>query len=144
MHQNSNTTRNDPEYDTIEKSAGRSPRFYWTSAALFAVAFASLMFSNWYTNQAINASEPVKKTVYSEDQGKALLHEAGGIVAKILVRDGQKVKAGDTLLILDGDRITAPRDGAIVGLKVKAPGDVINPGATVLVIVPMPVLALKT
>lgn len=144
MHQNSNATRNDPQYDAIKKPAGRSPRFYWTSAALFAVAFASMAFSNWYTSQSISASAPVSKTIYSEDQGKALLHEAGGIVAKILVREGQKVKAGDTLLILDGDKITAPRDGAIVGLKVKAPGDVINPGATVLVIVPMPVLTLKT
>lgn len=140
MHQDLNSVHNKQEN---EDNNGRS-RLYRTSAILFAVASVCVGFAMWYSSGVINATAKFSPTIFSEDQGEALTHPTGGTVARVLVREGQKVKAGDTLLVLDDGKVVAPNDGAVVGLRVRAAGDVIVPGARMLAIVPMPVLALKT
>lgn len=140
MHQNLNSVQNEQE----NFDENRRARLYRTSAFLFAVAFVCVGFAMWYSSGHISATAKFNPTSFSEDQGEALTHPTGGIVARVLVREGQKVKAGDTLLLLDAGKVIAPNDGAVVGLRVRAAGDVINPGARVLAIVPMPVLALET
>ena len=140
MYQNLNSAQNKQENDDLI----RRNRLYRTSAILFAVAFVCVGFAMWYSGGSISATAEFSPTTFSEDQGEALVHPTGGIVARVLVREGQKVKAGDTLLELDAGKVVAPKDGAVVGLKRLAAGDVINPGAPVLAIVPMPVLTLET
>jgi len=140
MYQNLNSAQNEQENNDLI----RRTRLYKTSTLLFAVAFLSVGFAMWYSSGTISATAKFKPTIFSEDQGKALAHPTGGIVARVLVREGQKVKAGDTLLVLDAGEVIAPNDGAVVGLKRIAAGDVVDAGATVLAIVPMPVLTLET
>lgn len=144
MYQDISTAQNDRQPTGDGDDARRPIRLYRTSAILFAIAFVCVAFAVWYSQGPITASIEISRTTFSEDQGNALTHPTGGIVAKLLVREGQKVKAGDTLVVLDGGTVVAPTDGAVVGLKVRGAGDIVQPGARVLAIVPMPVLALGT
>lgn len=144
MHQDLNAAQNGQRSALRGEETRRPVKLYRKSAILFAIAFVCIAFAVWYSSGPITATAEIGRTTFTEDQGKALTHPTGGIVAKILVREGQKVKAGDTLLVFDGGKVVAPTDGAVVGLKVRAAGDVVRPGARVLAIVPMPVLALET
>ena len=60
-----------------------------------------------------------------------------GVVTKVLVAVGQKVKKGDTVLILEAmkmeNNITAEADGAVTGICVAA-GDSVLEGTTLLTI----------
>ena len=144
MRQTIDNTQNNGRMEFRQERTRRSRNRSVTSALLFAVAIGFVAFSTWYSSGSISATAHISETIWTEDQGTALSHPTGGIVSEILVREGQKVKAGDTLLVLDGGNITAPTDGAVVGLKTLAPGELVRPGAKVLAIVPMAVLALET
>ena len=60
-----------------------------------------------------------------------------GVVAKVLVAQGQAVKKGDTVVVLEAmkmeNNINAECDGAITGICV-APGDSVKEGTTLLTI----------
>ena len=60
-----------------------------------------------------------------------------GVVAKVLVAQGQAVKKGDTVLVLEAmkmeNNITAENDGTVSGICV-APGDSVMEGATLVTI----------
>ena len=60
-----------------------------------------------------------------------------GVVTKVLVANGQSVKKGDTVVVLEAmkmeNNINAECDGAITGICV-APGDSVKEGTTLLTI----------
>ena len=60
-----------------------------------------------------------------------------GVVTKVLVQNGQTVKKGETVLVLEAmkmeNNINAECDGAITGICV-APGDSVKEGTTLLTI----------
>lgn len=60
-----------------------------------------------------------------------------GVVTKVLVQNGQAVKKGETVLVLEAmkmeNNINAECDGAITGICV-APGDSVKEGTTLLTI----------
>ena len=73
---------------------------------------------------AANAGTPVKAPL-------------PGVVTKVLVQNGQAVKKGETVLVLEAmkmeNNINAECDGAITGICV-APGDSVKEGTTLLTI----------
>lgn len=67
--------------------------------------------------------------------------ETGGRVDRVLVQEGEKVQAGQTLATVRGDNIHAPIDGVILD-RVVEPGEVISAGATLLTMSDLEVLTL--
>lgn len=118
----------------------RSWGFWWLRMGLLSLALglAGLATLSGPVPDAVTA--PVEpRPAY----GEPVRHEAGGTVRAVLVREGQNVKAGDILVLLDGAEILAPRDGLVVTLHVASPGEVVAAGATVAEIAPRPVITIE-
>lgn len=67
-------------------------------------------FALWAALAPIQGAVIAPGTVVVEGKPKTLQHLDGGIVGEILVRDGDKVEAGDVLLRLDPTSLNANRD----------------------------------
>ena len=67
-------------------------------------------FMAWSFLAPIQGAIVAPGSVVVEGKPKTLQHLAGGIVAEIRVRDGDKVKAGDVVMTLDPTSLTANRD----------------------------------
>ena len=67
-------------------------------------------FFLWAALAPIQGAVIAPGTVVVEGKPKTLQHLDGGIVSEILVRDGDKVSAGDVLLRLDPTSLNANRD----------------------------------
>lgn len=84
--------------------------------------------------EAPAAAAPASKAAGEGSPVKAPLP---GVVTKVLVTVGQKVKKGDTVLVLEAmkmeNNITAEADGAVTGICVAA-GDSVMEGTTLLTI----------
>ena len=82
------------------------------------------------------AKAETKEVVVSEGQ-EVVESPMPGNIWKILVEEGQAVKAGDILLILEAmkmeNEILAPRDGKVVSINAKE-GSVVNTGEKLVVI----------
>ncbi|MFY8094609.1 MAG: HlyD family type I secretion periplasmic adaptor subunit [Niveispirillum sp.] len=76
--------------------------------ALIGLAFGALFF--WSVFAPIAKGVVAPGMVAADSNRKTIQHLEGGIVAEILVRDGTVVKAGDTLIRLDGVTPQAQRD----------------------------------
>jgi methylmalonyl-CoA carboxyltransferase small subunit len=65
------------------------------------------------------------------DEGKVCRSPISGIVVKVNVQEGQQIKTGDTLFVLEAMKmetaITAPVDGKIARIRVN-PGDGVQGG----------------
>ena len=59
-------------------------------------------FLAWAAFAPLDEGVPATGTVASESKRKRVDHLTGGIVAKLLVREGARVKAGEDLILLDG------------------------------------------
>lgn len=59
-------------------------------------------FLAWAALAPLDEGVPAQGTVASESKRKRVDHLTGGIIAKLLVREGSRVKAGEDLLLLDG------------------------------------------
>ncbi len=71
-------------------------------AAGFASILAMLaVIGGWTAMSQLNGAVVASATVVSESYSKKIQHRDGGIVKKIMVRDGDTVKAGQDLVILD-------------------------------------------
>lgn len=75
---------------------------------LIGLAFGALIL--WSVLAPIAKGVVAPGLVAADSNRKTIQHLEGGIVAEILVRDGSEVKAGDTLLRLDGVTSQAQRD----------------------------------
>jgi HlyD family secretion protein len=67
---------------------------------VLAIAFGG--FGAWAAMAPLQGAVIASGTVVAMGKNKIVQHLEGGIVEKILVRDGDKVAAGDTLVILNG------------------------------------------
>jgi HlyD family secretion protein len=68
----------------------------YASIALIAVAFGG-----WATMSDINGAVIASATLVVESYSKRVQHQQGGIVADILVKDGDRVEQGRPLIVLD-------------------------------------------
>lgn len=65
------------------------------------------VFGTWSAVAPIDSSVLATGTVAVKSHRKTVQHLDGGIISKLLVKDGDKVKAGDTLLLLDDTQVKA-------------------------------------
>jgi len=92
---------------------------------------------------SVETQSPVQKTaaeerpVFSSENGKPVPAPMPGSVIEVLVKAGDQVKEGDTVVILEAmkmeNEITAPQSGTVVKILVKA-GDTVNNGDILMVI----------
>lgn len=80
-------------------------RQIWLGMIVIAIAFGGL--GGWAAVAPLDAAVTAQGTLVVESKRKTVQHYEGGIVKRILVRDGSKVKEGDTLIELDGTRAFA-------------------------------------
>ncbi|EZP71972.1 Type I secretion membrane fusion protein, HlyD family [Sphingomonas paucimobilis] len=82
-------------------------------AAYRAIALFIAIFALWAFLAPMNSAAIAPGILRAEGGGrKVIQHLEGGIIARILVRDGQHVRAGQPLVLLDGTQAGA-RDAAL-------------------------------
>jgi HlyD family type I secretion membrane fusion protein len=96
-----------PEHKTATMRPSRDP-IILKSALLCAVGFGG--FTLWAATAPLEEGVAASGQVVVEDNRQVVQHLEGGIVAEIHVRDGQQVRAGDTLLVLQDTAFLANRD----------------------------------
>lgn len=64
-------------------------------------------FLTWASLAPLDEGVPAQATVTIDTKRKAIQHMTGGIVERVAVREGQRVKAGDTLVELNQDTAKA-------------------------------------
>jgi HlyD family type I secretion membrane fusion protein len=78
--------------------------------ALLVVAVAAGLLAWWMSSAPLSGAVIVQGIVKSELNRKTIQHQEGGIVSEILVRDGQKVAAGQVLTYISDVRSDVGRD----------------------------------
>lgn len=82
-----------------------------------AVAAVTLLgFGGWAAVAPLDSSVSASGTIVPESERKAIQHLEGGIVARIDVRDGARVEAGDVLAVIDATQARAGRDAQMKSL----------------------------
>ncbi|HTS54204.1 MAG TPA: HlyD family type I secretion periplasmic adaptor subunit [Burkholderiales bacterium] len=79
-------------------------------AGLVVIAVAFLGVGGWMAAAPLSGAVIAPGVVKVDTNRKTVQHQEGGIVKKILVRDGDRVKAGQTLIVLDDVRVDAALD----------------------------------
>ena len=77
-------------------------------------------FLAWAALAPLSEGIPAQGVVASESKRKRVDHLTGGIVAKLLVREGARVKAGDDLILLDGVQAGAALNAALGQWRIAA------------------------
>jgi HlyD family secretion protein len=94
--------------DAVESARAESPlasiRRY-TIAGIVVVLILTCGVGVWATTTEISGALIAPGTVVVESNTKKVQHPTGGVVGELLVRDGDRVKAGDLLVRLD-DTVT--------------------------------------
>lgn len=104
---------------TTAMSSAPPPNTDWRGALRFGylVLFLSVgLCGSWAAFAHINAAVVVNGTFSVESYRKTVQHLEGGIVSQILVRDGDRVAEGQTLVRLDTTRIEATAAAAAKSL----------------------------
>jgi len=83
-------------------------RLVWTGLIVIAVAFLGV--GGWMAAAPLSGAVIAPGVVKVDTNRKTVQHQEGGIVKKILVRDGDRVKIGQTLIVLDDVRVDAALD----------------------------------
>jgi HlyD family type I secretion membrane fusion protein len=76
----------------------------WIVFGLFWIVLIFVGFGGWAATASISSAVISQGTITVDSKRKQLQHLEGGIVGKLLVRDGDVVSAGDTLVMLDPTR----------------------------------------
>lgn len=79
-------------------------------AGLIAIAVLVAVFVIWIAVAPISGAAVAPGVVKVDLNRKVVQHQEGGIVGQILVRDGSKVRSGDTLLVLKDVRVDSARE----------------------------------
>ncbi len=93
--------RSEPFTVVVEEIAERPPARRWLRAGVFGLLFFVGGLVAWSSLAPIESAAIAVGTVSVNSNKKSVQHLEGGIVAKILVKDGQQVAAGQILLTLD-------------------------------------------
>lgn len=94
---NRNFIERDEQYTMALKDHIARPVIF----AMIVVIAAILVFGIWGTFAQLDSAVIAKGTVLVDGKRKEIQHYEGGIVAEILVREGDKVEIGQPLLILN-------------------------------------------
>ena len=78
-----------------------------TRLGLIAIILGLGGFLVWAAYAPLDEGVPAQASVTIETKRKAIQHITGGIVQKVAVREGQIVKAGETLVELNSDSVRA-------------------------------------
>lgn len=89
--------------DKNDKVGGRGAVIF--GLATVAVAFGG--FGTWAAKAPLNSAAIAHGEVKVESYRKTVQHREGGIVADILVRDGDRVRAGQPLVLMDDTSVRA-------------------------------------
>ncbi len=79
-------------------------------AGVIAIILLLVCIAAWLAAAPLNGAAIAPGLVKVDMNRKVVQHQEGGIVGEIRVRDGQKVKAGETLLVLKDVRVNATND----------------------------------
>lgn len=79
-------------------------------AGLIGVAVLAALLAIWISVAPISGAAIAPGVVKVDLNRKVVQHQEGGIVGQFLVRDGSKVRAGDTLMVLKDVRVDATRE----------------------------------
>ncbi|SON55494.1 Type I secretion system membrane fusion protein PrsE [Hartmannibacter diazotrophicus] len=74
------------------------------------VAFFGL-FGSWAVTAPLMGAVIAAGSVVKDGNTLQIAHEIGGVVSRINVREGDKVNAGDVLVVMDDTELRAARDG---------------------------------
>src|SRR5260221_436273 len=80
------------------------------------------VLGGWSATTTLNSAVIAPATIVAESNTKKIQHRDGGIIAKILVKDGDRVQPGQELVVLDDTETKAELgivDSALVELKAK-------------------------
>jgi HlyD family secretion protein len=92
-----------------QTSSPRLGAIAWTGNCL--VAFFVVGLGTWSVFAPLSSAAIASGVVEPETSRKTVQHLEGGIVRQILVKNGQKVLAGQTLIKLDDTKARSQRDG---------------------------------
>lgn len=98
----------DSSHVTALHSYANNTKVGRTGMLVLLLGLGGLLF--WAALAPLDEGVPTEGVVNVEGSHKIIQHFTGGIVNKILVHEGQEVKVGDTLLILDDTAIRAKVD----------------------------------
>ncbi|RWR26864.1 HlyD family type I secretion periplasmic adaptor subunit [Sinirhodobacter populi] len=76
-------------------------------AGLMTLAVLVFGFGGWGAFASIMGAVIATGRVEVQDQRRIVQHPDGGVVERVLVREGDAVTAGQVMLVLDGDRLRA-------------------------------------
>ncbi len=76
----------------------------WILFGLFWIVLIFAGFGGWAATASISSAVIAQGSITVDSKRKQVQHLEGGIVGKLMVRDGDVVKAGDTLVMLDATR----------------------------------------
>lgn len=68
---------------------------------LAVAAFTVIGFGGWASVAPLDSAVTASGTIVPESDRKAIQHLEGGIVTRLMVREGDRVAAGDVLLVID-------------------------------------------
>jgi epimerase transport system membrane fusion protein len=86
----------------------RDTRFSPTPIIMAGVAILVLFFGSlaiWAFLAPLNAAVHAQGEVVFQNKRQAVQHQEGGIIKQILVKDGETVKAGQPLIVLEDDQV---------------------------------------
>src|SRR5215472_4386257 len=79
-------------------------------AGVAVVAAFFLGFGGWSATAPLNGAAIAPAVIKVEGNRKTIQHLDGGIVRELLVKEGARVEAGQTLIVLDETQPRAARD----------------------------------
>ncbi len=96
----------DISMETKPLNSRRSLARHMTAVSILALALV-VGVGGWAATTELSSAIVASGTVVVENNVKKIQHLTGGIVGKVLVKEGDSVKAGQTLITLDGTTVRA-------------------------------------
>jgi len=105
----------EPRHDDLALNQSR----YWARAVTWALCGTSLFGIAWLTFAQTEEIVVAPGKLEPIDQVKDIQVPAGGVVARILVKEGQSVRAGQVLVQLDSEAVASQNSNIAESLRAK-------------------------
>lgn len=89
----------DVDFDSLRRQSVDFSR--WSRAGAVALGLFAAVFGIWAVFAPIAGAVIAPGTVVSDGRTQTLRHATGGVVTEILVREGQRISAGEVVAVLD-------------------------------------------